>query len=69
MDFSYYVDQELDRQQAEELNLTLDEYYDFLSDLRNKVVKDIEEWRKLNYETGNWWIYAKKIGEMCGINC
>lgn len=47
MDFSYNVDLELDRQQAEELNLTLNEYYDFISDLRNKVVKDIEEWRKL----------------------
>lgn len=48
MDFSYYVEQELDRQQAEELNLTLNEFYDFTSDFRNKIVDSIEEWKEKN---------------------
>ena len=34
MDFSYYVEQELDRQEAEQMGLSLDEYYDLLSKVR-----------------------------------
>lgn len=34
MDYSYSVEQELDRQQAEEMGLSLDEYYDLLSRVR-----------------------------------
>ena len=46
MDFSYNVDLELDYQEAENLGLSLQEYYEFIFELSNKKVSSIEEWRK-----------------------
>lgn len=55
MDFSYQIEEELDRQDAGNLDLSLEEYYNFLSDIRNNKVSSLEEWKGRNYGT----IYQK----------
>lgn len=53
MDFSYYIDMELDYREADSLGLSLDEYYKFTSALSNHDVSCIEEWKEKNYGTSN----------------
>lgn len=53
MDYSYQIEEELDRQEASNLDLSLEEYYNFLSDIRNNKVSSLEEWKGRNYGTSN----------------
>ena len=53
MDFSDYIDRELDYREAESLDLSLDEYYKFVSAFNRYEVSCIEEWKEKNYGTSN----------------
>lgn len=62
MDYSYQIEEELDRQEAGNLDLSLEEYYNFLSDIRNNKVSSLEEWKGKNYGNSKYdvkWRYKR----------